>query len=134
MLTARAQETDVEHGFAAGADDYIVKPFSPRELTTRVAAAIAAPRRAAPADELEVALAACRHAIEAAVAGAVAAARSEVAVDAANARAVADVELHLAALRAEMLAAHDRFGAETAALIAGARRAVDLLRPARPTT
>jgi DNA-binding response OmpR family regulator len=36
MLTARAQEADVESGFAVGADDYIVKPFSPRELLTRV--------------------------------------------------------------------------------------------------
>jgi DNA-binding response OmpR family regulator len=41
LLTARAQETDVERGFAAGADDYIVKPFSPRELTDRVNAALA---------------------------------------------------------------------------------------------
>ena len=36
LLTARAQEADVEVGFAAGADDYIVKPFSPRELLERV--------------------------------------------------------------------------------------------------
>jgi DNA-binding response OmpR family regulator len=36
LLTARAQESDVEAGFAAGADDYIVKPFSPRELLERV--------------------------------------------------------------------------------------------------
>jgi len=46
MLTARSQEADVQHGFAAGADDYIVKPFSPRELTSRVQAVLAAPRRA----------------------------------------------------------------------------------------
>jgi len=39
MLTARAQEADVQRGLAAGADDYILKPFSPRELTARVAAA-----------------------------------------------------------------------------------------------
>jgi DNA-binding response OmpR family regulator len=36
MLTARAQEHDVEGGFAAGADDYVTKPFSPRELASRV--------------------------------------------------------------------------------------------------
>jgi len=36
MLTARAQESDIEQGFAAGADDYVVKPFSPRELAGRV--------------------------------------------------------------------------------------------------
>jgi DNA-binding response OmpR family regulator len=38
MLTARSQEGDVEAGFSAGADDYIVKPFSPRELTSRIRA------------------------------------------------------------------------------------------------
>jgi two-component system phosphate regulon response regulator PhoB len=38
LLTARAQEGDVEVGFGAGADDYIVKPFSPRELLRRVEA------------------------------------------------------------------------------------------------
>jgi two-component system, OmpR family, response regulator MtrA len=37
MLTAKAQETDVERGFALGADDYVLKPFSPRELMSRVA-------------------------------------------------------------------------------------------------
>ena len=36
LLTAKAQEAHVEQGFAAGADDYIVKPFSPRELLARV--------------------------------------------------------------------------------------------------
>ena len=36
LLTARAQETDVETGFESGADDYITKPFSPRELASRV--------------------------------------------------------------------------------------------------
>ena len=41
LLTARAQETDIERGFAAGADDYLVKPFSGRELKIRVQALLA---------------------------------------------------------------------------------------------
>lgn len=41
LLTARAQEGDVEVGFGVGADDYIVKPFSPRELVSRVEAVLA---------------------------------------------------------------------------------------------
>jgi DNA-binding response OmpR family regulator len=41
LLTARAQEHDIETGFAAGADDYLVKPFSVRELATRVEAILA---------------------------------------------------------------------------------------------
>lgn len=36
LLTAKAQVADVERGFAAGADDYIVKPFSPTELLARI--------------------------------------------------------------------------------------------------
>ena len=35
LLTARAQESDVETGFDSGADDYITKPFSPRELAAQ---------------------------------------------------------------------------------------------------
>ena len=38
MLTARGDETDRIVGFAVGADDYVVKPFSPRELVERVKA------------------------------------------------------------------------------------------------
>lgn len=40
MLTSRTQESEIERGFAAGADDYIVKPFSPRELQSRVDAVL----------------------------------------------------------------------------------------------
>ena len=36
LLTARAQEDDVATGLEAGADDYVTKPFSPRELAQRV--------------------------------------------------------------------------------------------------
>jgi DNA-binding response OmpR family regulator len=40
MLTAKAQENDVERGFELGADDYVIKPFSPRELARRVSAVL----------------------------------------------------------------------------------------------
>lgn len=36
MLTARGEETDRVGGFDAGVDDYVVKPFSPRELIARI--------------------------------------------------------------------------------------------------
>jgi len=38
MLTARGEETNRVHGFEVGADDYVVKPFSPREVIYRVKA------------------------------------------------------------------------------------------------
>lgn len=38
FLTAKSKESDLEEGFLAGADDYISKPFSPKELTLRVKA------------------------------------------------------------------------------------------------
>ena len=41
LLTALAQDADITAGLAAGADDYIVKPFSPRELMTHVTAVLA---------------------------------------------------------------------------------------------
>jgi len=42
LLTARAQDEDVDAGLAAGAHDYIRKPFSPQELQDRVAAVLGA--------------------------------------------------------------------------------------------
>jgi DNA-binding response OmpR family regulator len=41
MLTALAHEADIKAGLAAGADDYIVKPFNTRDFTTRVNAVLA---------------------------------------------------------------------------------------------
>ncbi len=45
LLTARAEEADRVAGLELGADDYVVKPFSPRELTARVRSVL---RRATP--------------------------------------------------------------------------------------
>jgi DNA-binding response OmpR family regulator len=36
LLTARSRDLDVDAGFASGADDYVIKPFSPKELVHRV--------------------------------------------------------------------------------------------------
>jgi DNA-binding response OmpR family regulator len=44
MLTARGQDYDKVKGFKLGADDYLVKPFSLRELAERVAALLPASR------------------------------------------------------------------------------------------
>ena len=44
MLTARAEEIDRIVGLSVGADDYLVKPFSPRELVARVKALLRRPR------------------------------------------------------------------------------------------
>ena len=40
MLTARTEEEDRVHGLELGADDYLTKPFSPRELTARIRAVL----------------------------------------------------------------------------------------------
>jgi two-component system phosphate regulon response regulator PhoB len=40
MLTARARQQDIEQAYAAGATDYVVKPFSPRGLLEQVEAAL----------------------------------------------------------------------------------------------
>ena len=50
MLTARAEEVDKLIGLAVGADDYLTKPFSPRELVARVRAMLRRPRTGQPAD------------------------------------------------------------------------------------
>ena len=48
MLTAREEEIDRVLGLSLGADDYVVKPFSPRELVERVKAILRRVRPAAP--------------------------------------------------------------------------------------
>ncbi len=53
ILTARGQEADMRVGFAAGADDYLVKPFSPLELMTKVDKVLNAPQRTQPAESLQ---------------------------------------------------------------------------------
>ncbi|MEP6910606.1 MAG: response regulator transcription factor [Actinomycetota bacterium] len=50
MLTARGEESDRIVGLELGADDYVTKPFSPRELTARVRTVL---RRAEPVDTPE---------------------------------------------------------------------------------
>ncbi len=67
MLTARGEEIDRIMGLTVGADDYLVKPFSPRELVARVKALLRRPRPAAvavatPAAGLEVDVA--RHTVK----------------------------------------------------------------------
>ena len=51
MLTARAEEQDKVSGLEGGADDYVTKPFSPRELLARINAVL---RRSSPAASDEV--------------------------------------------------------------------------------
>ncbi|WP_435593675.1 response regulator transcription factor [Nocardia sp. bgisy118] len=51
MLTARGEEDDRVTGLRVGADDYVTKPFSPRELTLRVASVLRRTWAAAPSGE-----------------------------------------------------------------------------------
>ncbi len=51
MLTARDTEVDTVVGLSVGADDYVTKPFSPRELVARIQAMLRRPRRAQDAPE-----------------------------------------------------------------------------------
>ncbi len=52
MLTARAEETDKVVGLSVGADDYLTKPFSPRELIARVKAVLRRARTGRTSDDL----------------------------------------------------------------------------------
>jgi DNA-binding response OmpR family regulator len=49
MITAKTEEADIIHGLKIGADDYVTKPFSPRQLMARIEVAI---RRTADNDNL----------------------------------------------------------------------------------
>jgi two-component system phosphate regulon response regulator PhoB len=53
MLTARGEEEDRIRGLSTGADDYVTKPFSPRELVARVAAVLRRTRPALSGERLE---------------------------------------------------------------------------------
>ncbi len=54
MLSARGEEYDRIHGFEVGADDYVVKPFSPKELMMRVAAVIGRTKQRSEKAEKEI--------------------------------------------------------------------------------
>src|SRR5512141_2158669 len=54
MLTAKGEEDDRVRGLELGADDYITKPFSPRELVSRVRAVLRRTEAVSPATRSEV--------------------------------------------------------------------------------
>ena len=60
MLTAKSDTVDVVLGLESGADDYVVKPFSPKELVARIRVRLR--RTDEPAPELILALAGARTA------------------------------------------------------------------------
>ena len=55
MLTAKSEETDRIRGLDSGADDYLTKPFSPRELVARIRAVMRRTRPAVSAENLKFA-------------------------------------------------------------------------------
>lgn len=55
MLTARSEETDKVLGLEAGADDYMVKPFSPKELIARIRAILRRSRPGVDSESIEYA-------------------------------------------------------------------------------
>lgn len=54
MVSARGEEEDRVKGLDTGADDYIAKPFSPREMVARVKAVLRRSQPEEPADEIEI--------------------------------------------------------------------------------
>lgn len=54
MLSARGEEYDRIHGFETGVDDYVVKPFSPKELMLRIDAIVRRSKTAASAEQKDV--------------------------------------------------------------------------------
>ena len=56
MVTAKAQETDVVAGLELGADDYVVKPFSPRVLIARIKAVLRRRKERLPDEESVIVL------------------------------------------------------------------------------
>ena len=54
MLSARGEEYDRIHGFEIGVDDYVVKPFSPKELMMRVQAILKRSQTASPDNGKEI--------------------------------------------------------------------------------
>lgn len=54
MLTAKSDATDIVHGLESGADDYMVKPFNPKELVARIRTRLRPPSSVSEAERLRV--------------------------------------------------------------------------------